>query len=213
MYTPAAFEETRSEVLHQLIADHPLGTLVTLGPDGLVANHIPFLLDHRSGEHGTLIGHVARNNDVWRVREGDPEVLVVFQSVDGYITPNWYASKRETHQVVPTWNYAVVHAYGPLMIHEDPKWLRGVVGRLTKHFEADQPTPWKMADAPSDYIASQLDHIVGIEIPISRLIGKWKTSQNRLPADRKGVVAGLQARDQPGDATMAELVQATLTRS
>jgi transcriptional regulator len=213
MYTPAAFEETRIEVLHQLIADYPLGTLVTLGPDGLVANHIPFLLDRRSGGAGTLIGHVARNNDVWRVRESQPEALIVFQSVDGYITPNWYASKRENHQVVPTWNYAVVHAYGQLLVHEDPKWLRGVVGRLTRHFEADQPTPWKMADAPPDYIASQLDQIVGIEIPISRLIGKWKTSQNRPAVDREGVVAGLLDRDQPGDATMADLVRTTLARS
>jgi transcriptional regulator len=210
MYVPVAFEETRVEVMHQLIAGYPLGTLVTLGPDGLAANHIPFLLDQRSGEHGTLIGHVARNNEVWRVHDDGSEALVVFQSVDGYITPNWYASKRETHQVVPTWNYAVVHAYGPLVVHEDPKWLRGVVGRLTKRFEAGEPTPWKMADAPPDYIATQLDQIVGVEIPISRLTGKWKTSQNRQPTDRDGVITGLTERDQPGDATMAELVRSTL---
>jgi transcriptional regulator len=211
MYVPVAFEESRIEVIHQLIADYPLGTLVTLGPDGLVANHIPFLLDQRSGEHGTLIGHVARNNEVWRMHDDGSEVLVVFQSVDGYITPNWYASKRENHQVVPTWNYAVVHVYGPLVFHEDPKWLRGVVGRLTKRFEADQPTPWKMADAPPDYLAAQLDQIVGVEIPISRLTGKWKTSQNRQPTDREGVIAGLIERDQPGDSTMAELVRSTLS--
>jgi transcriptional regulator len=209
MYVPVAFAETRVEVMHQLIADYPLGTMITLGRDGLVANHIPFLLDQRSGEHGTLIGHVARNNDVWLAHD-DSEVLVVFQSVDGYITPNWYVSKRENHQVVPTWNYAVVHVYGALVVHEDPKWLRGVVGRLTKRFEAGQPTPWKMADAPPDYIAGQLDQIVGVEIPISRLTGKWKTSQNRQPTDRHGVIAGLTERDQPGDATMAELVRSTL---
>ena len=211
MYIPVAFEESRIEVIHQLIADYPFGTLVTLGPDGLVANHIPFLLDQRSGEHGTLIGHVARNNEVWRMHDDGSEVLVVFQSVDGYITPNWYASKRGNHQVVPTWNYAVVHVYGPLVVHEDPKWLRGIVGRLTKRFEADQLTPWKMADAPPDYIAAQLDQIVGVEIPISRLTGKWKTSQNRQPTDREGVIAGLIERDQPGDSTMAELVRSTLS--
>ncbi len=147
------------------------------------------------------------------MRDVSPEALIVFQSVDGYISPNWYASKHDTHQVVPTWNYAVVHAYGPLVVHEDPKWLRGVVGRLTKHFEADQPIPWKMADAPPAYIASEFDQIVGIEIPVSRLVGKWKTSQNRLPVDREGVIAGLRERDQPEDAAMAELVRATLARS
>lgn len=210
MYNPAHFEESRVEMMHQLIADYPLGTVVTNGPEGLVANHIPFLVDRRSGDRGTLIGHVARNNDMWRDLERTPEALVVFQAVDGYITPNWYAGKREHHQVVPTWNYAVVHAYGPIVIHEDPKWLRGVVGRLTKHFETAEPIPWKMADAPSDFIASQLDAIVGIEIPITRIIGKWKTSQNRTLADREGVIAGLTERGGAGDAEMAELVRATL---
>lgn len=210
MYNPAHFEESRVEMMHQLIADYPLGTVVTNGPDGLVANHIPFLVDMRDGGRGTLIGHVARNNDMWREVARTPEALVVFQAVDGYITPNWYPSKQETHEVAPTWNYAVVHVYGPIIVHEEPKWLRGIVGRLTKHFEADEPIPWKMADAPSSYINTLLESIVGIEIPINRIVGKWKTNQNRSVADREGVIAGLTERGNVGDAEMAEIVRATL---
>lgn len=211
MYIPAHFEETRSEILHQLIVDNPLGTLITYGEAGLTANHIPFLRLPGQGDHGALIGHVARNNEVWRGGSAISEVLVVFQSIDAYITPNWYATKQETHKVVPTWNYAVVHARGPLVVHDDPKWVRGVVGRLTKRFEADEQIPWKMADAPSAFIADQLDQIVGIEIPIRALSGKWKTSQNRPEADREGVVFGLQERDQPEDKAMSTLVRGTMT--
>ncbi len=210
MYIPEHFEETRREVLHQLVFDHPLGTLITYGEDGLTANHIPFLLLPDQGDHGTLIGHVARNNEVWHEGSAGSEALVVFQSVDAYISPNWYATKQETHKVVPTWNYAVVHARGTLVVHDDPKWVRGVVGRLTKRFEADEPIPWKMADAPSAFIAGQLDQIVGIEIPIRALNGKWKTSQNRPEADREGVVAGLRERGQPEDEAMSALVQRTI---
>jgi transcriptional regulator len=213
MYLPDHFAEERAEVLRQLIAAHPLGTLVTLGPDGLTADHIPFLLEPRSGEHGALIGHVARNNPLWHAHDPAVEVLVVFQGPSAYISPNWYPTKQATHQVVPTYNYAVVHVHGPLVVHReaDMKWLRGVVGRLTKRMEAVQPAPWKMADAPSDYLAGQLANIVGVEIPIRRITGKWKTSQNRIPTDRAGVVAALRASGDPGDATMAELVQASLS--
>ena len=213
MYLPAHFEETRTEVLHALIAEHPLGALVTLGPDGLNANHTPFLLEpDAGGEHGRLIGHVARNNDAWRDALGAPEAesLVIFQGASAYVSPNWYATKQETHRVVPTYNYAVVHVYGQVIVHEDAKWLRGVVGKLTKRFESALPTPWKMGDAPGDYLAEQLANIVGIEIPITRLTGKWKVSQNRVAADREGAIAGLRSTGDPDDAAMADIVLAAL---
>jgi len=213
MYLPAHFEETRIEVLDELIARHPLGALVTLGSDGLTANHIPFLLNASDGPHGTLIGHVARNNMLWLDHDNSVEALVIFQGASAYISPNWYETKQITHEVVPTYNYAVVHVHGPLIIHDDPKWLRGVVGKLTKAMEASQAAPWKMADAPSGFINQQLENIVGIEIPISRLIGKWKTSQNRPVDDRVGAADGLRASGDPDHAAMAELIEQTIKRS
>ena len=210
MYLPAHFEETRTEALHALIVAHPLGTLVTLGSDGLAANHIPFLIDASDGPHGTLIGHVARNNALWHDHAGQVEVLVIFQGASAYISPNWYATKQITHEVVPTYNYAVVHAHGPLVVHDDSKWLRGVVGKLTKAMEASHQAPWKMADAPSDFINQQLENIVGIEIPINRLTGKWKTSQNRPLDDRIGAVDGLRASGGPAEAAMAALIEQTI---
>lgn len=214
MYLPPHFAETDPGRLHALIAAHPLGALVTLGPDGLTANHIPFLLDPdpAAGAHGRLIGHVARNNPVWRNeqdrRAGDVTIsaLVIFQGPAAYISPTWYATKQETHQVVPTYNYAVVHVHGTPVIHEDPKWLRGVVGRLTKAMETGLPLPWKMADAPAAYLTGQLATIVGIEIPIDRIVGKWKISQNRSAADRSGAAAGLRAAGGPDAAAMADLI-------
>lgn len=206
MYMPPHFNQTDTEQLRRLIAGHPLGTLVTLGRDGLDANHIPFLLDPRQGDHGTLIGHVARNNALWHDHDPSTEALVIFQGPDAYISPNWYPTKRETHQVVPTWNYAVIHVHGPLIVHEDAKWLRGVVGKLTKAMEAGQAEPWKMGDAPRDYIDEMLTQIVGIEIPIHRLTGKWKASQNRPAADRAGAIAGLRASGDPASGAMADLM-------
>jgi transcriptional regulator len=212
VYLPAHFEETRAEVLHRLIAEHPLGALVTLGPGGLNANHIPFLLEPDAGGHGRLIGHVARNNDAWRDVLGadQTESLVIFQGVSTYVSPNWYETKRETHRVVPTYNYAVVHVYGQVAVHEDAKWLRGVVGKLTKRFESAQPAPWKMGDAPAAFLAEQLANIVGIEVPINRIVGKWKVSQNRSVADREGAITGLRATGDPDDAEMAGMVLAAL---
>ena len=210
MYLPEYFEERRNPVLHQLVADSPLGTLVTLGSSGLAANHIPFLLEANVGPHGRLIGHVARKNDIWHDDNGDVETLVIFQNASAYISPNWYVTKQETHEVVPTYNYAVVHVYGPLIIHEDAKWLRGLVGKLTKAMESSQEIPWKMSDAPPDFINDQLGNIVGIEIPVSRIIGKWKTSQNRPIPDRLGAISALRSSVGPGDVEMAELIQKTL---
>ena len=213
VYLPQLFAETDTAAMHQLIREFPLGTLVTLGSEGLAANHIPFVLDTRAGEHGRLLGHVARNNAVWRDHDSERDALVVFQSVEAYITPNWYVTKRETHEVVPTWNYAVVHVYGRIVVHDDVKWVRGQAGMLTKQQEASQSSPWKMADAPPAYTAANLAQIVGIEIPIARLVGKFKASQNRRDADREGAIAGLRETGEPGKVAMAELMDAIRQRA
>ena len=191
MYLPSHFEETRAEVLRQLIRSHPLGALVTFGADGLNANHIPFEIDPDPAPFGTLRAHVARANPVWRETSKEVEPMVIFQGPQIYITPSWYQTKKETGKVVPTFNYIVVHAYGAMRVIEDGDWLRAFVGRLTARFEAARAQPWAVGDAPDEFISMQLRAIVGIEITLSRLIGKWKASQNRPAADRKGVVAGL----------------------
>lgn len=197
MYLPPAFEETRPDALRALIAAHPLGALVTHGAGGLDANHIPFELDATTGPHGLLRAHVARANPVWQ-QAGNTEVLVIFQAADGYISPNWYPSKPEHHRHVPTWNYAVVHAHGVLRIRDDERFVRGLVARLTREHEArsQQPRPWKMGDAPSDYIDGLLQVIVGIEVEITRLVGKCKLGQNRETRDRLGAAEGLAALGQ-----------------
>ena len=208
MYLPAHFAEKRTEVLHQLIYTHPLAALVTLGADGLNANHMPFEIESDQAPFGTLRGHVARGNPVWRDFSQDLEALLIFQGPQVYISPSWYPTKQETGKVVPTYNYMVVHAYGPLRIVEDRAWLRGLVERLTNRFEAGSSQPWKITDAPGDYIETMLGAIVGIEIPVTRLLGKWKTSQNRVAVDRAGVVKGLQEANGPDAATMANAVAA-----
>ena len=192
MYLPAHFEETRTEILHALIGSHPLGTLVTLDSSGaLQANTIPFLIDPGPLAHGTLRGHVARANPLWRETRGDVDALVVFQGAQSYISPGWYASKTEHGKVVPTWNYVVVQGRGRLRAIDDAAWVRALVTRLTDRFESAQPKPWAVTDAPADYIATMVGAIVGIEIELGSLVGKWKVSQNRSAADRDGVAAGL----------------------
>lgn len=198
MYVPQHFAETRPHVLHRLIEQFPLGALVTNGPQGLDANHLPFELDHSVGEYGVLRTHVARANPVWQeVADGD-SVLVVFRGLDAYISPNWYPSKHESHRQVPTWNYQVVNVHGRIRIRDDEKFVRGVVGRLTRIHEGrvDAGKPWRMADAPRDYIDAMLQAIVGIEIEITRMVGKSKLSQNREERDRLGVAEALQQRGQ-----------------
>ncbi len=216
MYVPAHFAEQRPDVLHQLIATHPLGTLVTLGAGGLDANHIPFEIDPATTEsapHGTLRAHVARANPVWQDFRSEVDVLVIFQGPQAYISPRWYVEAKPAHgKVVPTWNYCVVHAHGQLRAFDDRDWLRAQVGRLVRRHESTQPKPWEIADAPADYIEKQLAAIVGIEIPIRRLTGKWKVSQNRSEADRAGVAEGLGRNNTSDDAAMADLVRAGLTR-
>lgn len=204
-YLPPDFREDDPERLRTLVAANPLATLIAHTDAGLQAHHIPLLLDERRGEHGTLIGHVARANELWRIAAGH-EVLTIFQAANAYITPNWYPSKQETHEVVPTWNFAVVHAWGPLVVHDNEKWVRAAVGRLTQTMERTNTPPWKMGDAPHTYLQDLLQDIVGIEIPIGRIVGKFKASQNRAVEDRDGAIAGLESRDQPGDRVMARIM-------
>lgn len=207
MYVPKHHEETDAAVLHALLRAHPLGAWVTQAQDGLLANHIPFLLDARRGEHGTLVGHVARANPVWQAFSTSVESVVIFQGAESYITPSWYPSKQKHGKAVPTWNYAVVHAHGLPHVVEDAQWLLRHVSQLADTHEAGEPRPWKVTDAPADYIDQLLKTIVGIEIPISRLVGKWKVSQNRPAVDKPAVVAGLQARGDDRSAEMASLVK------
>jgi len=191
MYTPAHFEESRPEVLHDLITQHPLGILVVAGSGGLDANHLPFALHPQEGLLGTLHCHVARANPVWQqVTDGDA-VLAIFRAADSYISPQWYPSKQEHHKQVPTWNYLVAHAHGQITIRDDERYLRGLVGRLTRTHEAGQPQPWKMSDAPRDYLDSMLKNIVGLEIAITRLEGKAKLSQNKELRDISGAAHAL----------------------
>jgi transcriptional regulator len=209
MYLPKHFEETRVPVLHELIRGHPLGALVALTRDGLSANHIPFEIDPDPAPFGTLRGHIARANALWKEAAAEVEALVIFQGPDGYISPSWYPTKQETAKVVPTWNYAVVHAHGRARFVDDRAWLRGFVERLTRRHEATRPDPWHVTDAPADFIEKQLGAIVGLEMPISRLIGKWKVSQNRPAADRAGTADGLLRERGESGAAMADLVRRT----
>ncbi len=200
MYRPPPFREDRPEVLHDLIRAHPLATLVTAGPEGLVANHIPFLIEE-GGEHGVLRAHLARANEQLVALRAGAEALVIFQGPQAYVSPSWYATKAETHKVVPTWNYLAVHCWGAPEVIDDSGWLRAQIGRLTRSQEQDRPEPWAVEDAPEDFIAAQIKGIAGLEIPVARIEGKWKTSQNRSDADRTGVAAGL------GDHPMAGLAR------
>jgi transcriptional regulator len=207
MYLPTYFEESRVAVLHQLIHDHPLGALVTLTPHGLDASHIPFEVDPEPAPFGTLRGHVARANPVWRDVSRDVEALVIFQGPGTYISPAWYPTKQETAKVVPTWDYAVVHAHGTPCFIDDREWLRDFVTTLTNRHEAGRHDPWHVTDAPADYIDKQLGAIIGFEIPIARLVGKWKMSQNRPAQDREGVVEGLRQEGGQAGAVIADLVR------
>lgn len=206
MYLPRHFEENRIEVLHELMRTHPFGLLLTQGEHGIEANAVPFLLDPAHGSKGTLLGHVARANQVWQ-QAHEAEVLVVFQGPQAYISPNWYPSKAQTGKVVPTWNYVMVQARGRMCALQDRESLRDIVGRLTDRHEASQPAPWRADDAPEDFIDTMLGAIVGLQITLTSLVGKWKLSQNRSAADRGGVVRGLQGAGSPAQAEMAQWVQ------
>jgi transcriptional regulator len=209
MYVPRHFEESRLEHLHDLIVTHPLGILVTQGTGGLDANHLPFELEPREGSLGVLHTHVARANRVWQdVASGD-EVLVVFRAADAYISPNWYPSKHEQHRQVPTWNYIVVHAHGRVTVRDDERYLRGLVGRLTRRHEASQPRPWRMGDSPQAFINEMLAAIVGLEVQITRLVGKSKLGQNKDTRDMRSAAEALKAQgdDAIADAMLARVAE------
>src|SRR5262245_56686071 len=209
MYRPPHFDETRVPVLHDLIRQQAFATLVTLGSEGLVASHLPMLLDPAPAPLGTLRCHVARANTQWRDFKPDVAALVIIGGPQAYVSPGWYATKQETGKVVPTWNYAVVHAYGTLRIFEDADSLRALVRALTDRHEAGRTPPWNIDDAPAEFIDRQLKGIVGFEMPISRLVGKWKLSQNRPVQDRAGVISGLRELGDESSAAMADLMAAS----
>ncbi|NBO83449.1 MAG: FMN-binding negative transcriptional regulator [Betaproteobacteria bacterium] len=198
MYIPAHFAIKHSQDLHTIIREHPLGALVTLGPDGLDANHIPFEFDAGQGALGQLTAHVARANPVWQQCQEGADVLVIFRGNESYISPNWYPSKHETHRQVPTWNYEVVHLHGRLSVMDEERFVRGVVARLTRTHESSEPKPWKMGDSTPEYIDGMLKAIVGIEIAITRIEGKAKLSQNREPRDRLNAADTLIAKGAAG---------------
>jgi transcriptional regulator len=207
MYQPPHHREDRLEVQHALIRSHPLGTLVTVGASGLVANALPFIIDATRGQFGTLQAHLARANNQWRDFDAKVDALVIFQGVESYITPSWYPTKQDGGKVVPTWNYAIVQVSGPLQVIEDRDWLKTQIGALTALQEGRREEPWAVSDAPTSYVESQLKGIVGIEIPIARIEGKWKVSQNRPEADRRGVVEGLRGEGDEASDAMAALVE------
>jgi transcriptional regulator len=191
VYRPAHFAEDRLEVLQELVRRHPLATLIAQRGTTIDADHVPVLIDPADGPYGTVRGHVARANNLWRTVAEHSEVLAIFNGDEHYVSPAWYPSKLDDGKVVPTWNYIVVHARGPIRFRHEPEWLHALVTRLTDTHEAARAEPWRVTDAPDDYIKSMLRAIVGFEIPLSSLTGKWKMSQNRSGADRDGVAAGL----------------------
>ena len=210
MYQPSAFAEDRLEVQHGLIQANPLGTLILADGEGVTADLIPFVLYPGEGEFGTLRAHVARANPLLRKLMGEPSCLVLFRAADAYISPSWYASKTSTHKVVPTWNYAMVQVRGKAQLVDDAAWLRRQLDDLTASQEGRMPQPWRPwqpADAPPDFIAANMKAILGVELPIAEIVGKWKVSQNRLPEDQRGVVEGLLAQ-QPPATEMAGMVRA-----
>jgi len=207
MYQPPHFREERLEVQHALIRAHPLGLLISSGEDGPLANPVPFLLDAEAAPKGVLRAHLARANRQWQALAAGEPALAVFQGVDTYVTPSWYETKKETGKVVPTWNYAIVQVRGPVRVIEDREWLRRQITALTAQHEEGRTQPWAVTDAPEDFVAAQLKGIVGIEMTIEAIDGKWKVSQNRPAPDRIGVAEGLSAEADPQAARMERLVR------
>jgi len=206
MYRPPQYREKRIDVMHALIAAHPFAALVTVGEHGLDANHIPFVLHPDEGPNGTLRGHVSRANPLWKTVDPKTEALVIFQGPDAYVTPSWYPSKKVDGKVVPTWVYAAVHAHGPLKVVDDPAAIRQHLDCLVGSQEQDRPAPWYASDAPDDYIANLIRGIVGIEVPISRLEGKWKLNQDKPEDNRTGTARGLRLEGGPAEQALADLV-------
>lgn len=208
MYLPAHFTEERVPVLHDAIRQARLGTLVTLGEAGLEASHVPMLIDPEPAPYGTLSGHVSRANPQWRRPAAGVQALAMFLGPNTYISPAWYATKRATGKVVPTWNYVAIHAYGEVRFFEDAERLLRLVTRLTATHEAGRPEPWAVSDAPPEFIRGQLKGIVGFELPIMRLEGKWKMSQNRTAEDRTGAIEGLRREGGVEEEVVADIMAA-----
>jgi transcriptional regulator len=209
MYTPSAFREARLPELHGAIEAIAFASLISTTPDGLQVSHIPLLLAPEEGEYGTLYGHVARANA--HALCGRAPSLAIFLGPHAYISAGWYPGKQTHGREVPTWNYIAVHAHGTLQTFDDPSALRQLLARLTDRHERAMPRPWRIEDAPADYIDRNLGAITGLRLPIDRLDGKWKLSQNRTDADRDGVLAGLDALDDPASRGMAEAIRAAVT--
>lgn len=205
MYTPPAFREDDPQILRQIMREARLATLVTATDEGLMATPLPLILDDSEGEHGVLYGHLAKANGQWKIPVIG-EALVIFSGPDAYVTPSWYAAKQEHGKVVPTWNYVAVHAHGPVEFFEDEDRLFDAVSRLTNLHEQPREKPWAVTDAPDQFIRAQLKGIVGLRLPISRIEGKRKLSQNRPEADRNGVAAGLAESDRASDRTVANMI-------
>jgi len=212
MYLPPHFEETRTEELHRVINEFPLGVLVLSGPQGLDANHLPFELNPSAGERGQLLAHVARANPLWKEAKAGDDALVIFRAANAYISPNWYPSKHELHRQVPTWNYQAVHVHGKVTIRDDERFVRGVVARLTRVNEAraGSDKPWRMTDSSQEYIDGMLAAIVGIEIDITRMVGKWKLGQNREERDRISAAEELRKR---GERVTSEAMRNVVART
>jgi transcriptional regulator len=215
MYMPSHFSEERIEVLHALIQAHPLAALVSLQDGELEANHIPFLISAPTAEapHGVLRGHVARNNPVWQSAASSQDALLIFQGAQAYISPRWYEEKQRSGSVVPTYNYAVVHAHGPMRIVEDRQEFLRLLSDLSDNFERKFDQPWKVSDAPAEYVDRMMDMIVGIEIPVRRISGKWKTSQNKSTQDRVNMVDGLREKQDPASHALADVMEQQLFES
>jgi transcriptional regulator len=211
MYIPPAFDEDDPERLRDFIRRYPLGTLVTATANGLDANHIPLLIATTGDAGARLHGHIARANPLWRNVVPNAQALVIFHGPDSFISPSWYPSKRENARVVPTWNYAVVHAHGPLRFIDDSAWVRAHVEALTHEHEANRDTPWAVTDAPAEFVDKLVGAVVGLEISITRWYGKWKVSQNRSVTDRLGVIEGLEHQASESSIAMAALVKETLS--
>lgn len=212
MYMPSHFSEERIEVLHALIQMHPLAALVSLQAGELEANHIPFLISAATTDapYGVLRGHVARNNPVWQSAASGQDALLIFQGAQAYISPRWYEEKQRSGAVVPTYNYAVVHAHGPMRIVEDRQEFLRLLSDLSDNFERKFEQPWKVSDAPAEYVDRMMDMIVGIEIPVHRISGKWKTSQNKSTQDRVNMVDGLRETQHPASQALADVMEQQL---
>lgn len=207
MYVPKVYAQPDTVQLQQLIRDYPFATLIVLTDQGLEANHLPLVLRDDGSEYGVLAGHVARTNSIWQNFKTEQDVLVVFHGPDAYISPSFYPSKQEHGKVVPTWNYTVVHASGKMRVVDDGKWLLQLLNELTDDHEQQYDQPWAVADAPAEFVEKLLNAIVGIEIPISSLLGKWKLSQNQSDQNRQGVIAALESSDSASQRKIASLVK------